>query len=157
MFRKCVGVMKLCIYKRITVKSQSCSQQKFGQLRRQAPGGATACSGLWLSTFFQRAEDVRSKALSMARCCLEEVMGQYSNVQVSKSFSCLLFRLSLSHCWRFDLFRELKLREWYLYKEVLSFSYHSSPLYCNILTFDPAQKCYSNVMHRKEVTHSNGQ
>ena len=29
--------------------------------------------------------------------------------------------------------------------------------YCNILTFDPAQKCYSKVMHRKEVTHSNGQ
>ena len=28
---------------------------------------------------------------------------------------------------------------------------------CNILTFDPAQKCYSTVMHRKEVTHSNGQ
>ena len=29
--------------------------------------------------------------------------------------------------------------------------------YCNILTFDPAQKCYSKVMHRKEVAHSNGQ
>ena len=29
-------------------------------------------------------------------------------------------------------------------------------LYCCILTFDPAQKCYSKVMHRKEVTHSNG-
>ena len=29
--------------------------------------------------------------------------------------------------------------------------------YCNILTLDPAQKCYSKVMHRKEVTHSNGQ
>ena len=29
--------------------------------------------------------------------------------------------------------------------------------YCYILTFDPAQKCYSKVMHRKEVTHSNGQ
>ena len=28
---------------------------------------------------------------------------------------------------------------------------------CNILTFDPAQKCYSKVMHRKELTHSNGQ
>ena len=28
---------------------------------------------------------------------------------------------------------------------------------CNILTFDQAQKCYSKVMHRKEVTHSNGQ
>ena len=28
---------------------------------------------------------------------------------------------------------------------------------CNIFTFDPAQKCYSKVMHRKEVTHSNGQ
>ena len=28
--------------------------------------------------------------------------------------------------------------------------------YCYILTFDPAQKCYSKVMHRKEVTHSNG-
>ena len=28
---------------------------------------------------------------------------------------------------------------------------------CNILTFDPAQKCYSKVMHWKEVTHSNGQ
>ena len=28
---------------------------------------------------------------------------------------------------------------------------------CYILTFDPAQKCYSKVMHRKEVTHSNGQ
>ena len=28
---------------------------------------------------------------------------------------------------------------------------------CNILTFDPAQKCYSKVMHRKEVTHSNSQ
>ena len=26
-----------------------------------------------------------------------------------------------------------------------------------ILTFDPAQKCYSKVIHRKEVTHSNGQ
>ena len=26
--------------------------------------------------------------------------------------------------------------------------------FCYILTFDPAQKCYSNVMHRKEVTHS---
>ena len=28
---------------------------------------------------------------------------------------------------------------------------------CNILTFAPAQKCYSKVIHRKEVTHSNGQ
>ena len=28
---------------------------------------------------------------------------------------------------------------------------------CYILTFDPAQKYYSKVMHRKEVTHSNGQ
>ena len=28
---------------------------------------------------------------------------------------------------------------------------------CYILTFDPAQKCYSKVMHRQEVTHSNGQ
>ena len=28
---------------------------------------------------------------------------------------------------------------------------------CYILTFDPAQKCYSKVIHRKEVTHSNGQ
>ena len=35
----------------------------------------------------------------------------------------------------------------------LSFSYSS----CYVLTFDPAQKCYSKVMHRKEVTHSNGQ
>ena len=25
------------------------------------------------------------------------------------------------------------------------------------LPFDPAQKCYSKVIHRKEVTHSNGQ
>ena len=29
--------------------------------------------------------------------------------------------------------------------------------WCNILTFAPAQKCYSKVIHRKEVTHSNGQ
>ena len=28
---------------------------------------------------------------------------------------------------------------------------------CYILTFDPAQKYYSKVMHRKGVTHSNGQ
>ena len=28
---------------------------------------------------------------------------------------------------------------------------------CYILTFDPVQKCYSKVIHRKEVTHSNGQ
>ena len=28
---------------------------------------------------------------------------------------------------------------------------------CCVLTFDPAQKCYSKVMHRKEVTHSNAQ
>ena len=28
---------------------------------------------------------------------------------------------------------------------------------CYVLTFDPAQKCYSKVMHRKEVTHSNSQ
>ena len=29
--------------------------------------------------------------------------------------------------------------------------------YCYVLTFDPAKKkCYSKVMHRKEVTHSNG-
>ena len=28
---------------------------------------------------------------------------------------------------------------------------------CYILTFDPAQKYYSKVIHRKEVTHSNGQ
>ena len=28
---------------------------------------------------------------------------------------------------------------------------------CYILTFDPAQKCYSKVIHQKEVTHSNGQ
>ena len=44
-----------------------------------------------------------------------------------------------------------------------SHSYSSSPsdetedYKCYILTFDPAQKCYSKVMHRKEVTHSNGQ
>ena len=31
------------------------------------------------------------------------------------------------------------------------------PDYCYILTFDPAQKYYSKVIHRKEVTHSNGQ
>ena len=30
-------------------------------------------------------------------------------------------------------------------------------LECYILTFDPAQKYYSKVIHRKEVTHSNGQ
>ena len=30
-------------------------------------------------------------------------------------------------------------------------------LKCYILTFDPAQKYYSKVIHRKEVTHSNGQ
>ena len=28
---------------------------------------------------------------------------------------------------------------------------------CYILTLAPAQKCYSKVIHRKEVTHSNGQ
>ena len=28
---------------------------------------------------------------------------------------------------------------------------------CYILTLDPAQKCYSKVIHRKEVTRSNGQ
>ena len=28
---------------------------------------------------------------------------------------------------------------------------------CYILTFDPAQKYYSKVIHRKEVTHSKGQ
>ena len=28
---------------------------------------------------------------------------------------------------------------------------------CYILTFNPAQKYYSKVIHRKEVTHSNGQ
>ena len=28
---------------------------------------------------------------------------------------------------------------------------------CYVLTFDPAPKCYSKMMHRKEVTHSNGQ
>ena len=27
---------------------------------------------------------------------------------------------------------------------------------CNILTFEPGQKCHSKVMHRKEVTYSNG-
>ena len=27
--------------------------------------------------------------------------------------------------------------------------------YCYILTLDPAQKYYSKVIHRKEVTHSN--
>ena len=32
-----------------------------------------------------------------------------------------------------------------------------SRVYCYILTFDPAQKYYSKVMHWKEVTHSNGQ
>ena len=30
-------------------------------------------------------------------------------------------------------------------------------IYCYILTFDPAPKYYSKVIHRKEVTHSNGQ
>ena len=29
-------------------------------------------------------------------------------------------------------------------------------LKCYILTFWPGQKCHSKVMHRKEVTHSNG-
>ena len=29
--------------------------------------------------------------------------------------------------------------------------------HCYILTHAPAQKCYSKVIHRKEVTHSNGQ
>ena len=33
----------------------------------------------------------------------------------------------------------------------------SIELICYILTFDPAQKCYSKVIHRKELTHSNGQ
>ena len=28
--------------------------------------------------------------------------------------------------------------------------------FCYILTFWPGQKCHSKVMHRKEVTHSNG-
>ncbi len=28
---------------------------------------------------------------------------------------------------------------------------------CYILTLAPAQKCYSKVIHRKEVTHFNGQ
>ena len=29
--------------------------------------------------------------------------------------------------------------------------------FCYILTLALAQKCYSKVIHRKEVTHSNGQ
>ena len=41
-----------------------------------------------------------------------------------------------------------------VYKVIMIIIYYSL---CNILTFNPAQKCYSKVMHRKEVTHSNGQ
>ena len=34
---------------------------------------------------------------------------------------------------------------------------HKYKSLCYILTLAPAQKCYSKVIHRKEVTHSNGQ
>ena len=44
-----------------------------------------------------------------------------------------------------------------LFSNSLKFMYLFFHLYCNILTFDPAQKCYFKVMHQKEVTHSNGQ
>ena len=33
----------------------------------------------------------------------------------------------------------------------------SGSTHCYILTLAPAQKCYSKVIQRKEVTHSNGQ
>ena len=39
----------------------------------------------------------------------------------------------------------------------LEFEVISAMPLCYILTFDPAQKYYSKVIHRKEVTHSNGQ
>ena len=42
----------------------------------------------------------------------------------------------------------------------LHFFYHTTHTHTHILfvfwTFDPAKKCHSKVMHRKEVTHSNG-
>ena len=40
---------------------------------------------------------------------------------------------------------------------LLSVSWDFLYRYCYILTFDPAQKYYSKVIHQKEVTHSNGQ
>ena len=40
---------------------------------------------------------------------------------------------------------------------LVSYPRHSLGESCYILTFDPGQKYYSKVIHRKEVTHSNGQ
>ena len=39
----------------------------------------------------------------------------------------------------------------------LSLSSKAMVVLCYILTLAPAQKYYSKVIHRKEVTHSNGQ
>ena len=43
------------------------------------------------------------------------------------------------------------------FTKIYLFSTHTDTPICYILTFDPAQKYYSKVIHRKEVTHSNGQ
>ena len=50
--------------------------------------------------------------------------------------------------------------KWGGFRSQLRASYVSSrteELWCYILTFDLAQKYYSKVIHRKEVTNSNGQ
>ena len=41
-------------------------------------------------------------------------------------------------------------------RNINSTQYISNKSKCCILTFWPGQKCHSKVMHRKEVTHSNG-
>ena len=47
---------------------------------------------------------------------------------------------------------------WYTKKDTMSnFFLPIIRILCYILTFDPAQKYYSKVIHQKEVTHSNGQ
>ena len=44
-----------------------------------------------------------------------------------------------------------------VYKHIIYIYIYIYIYICYILTFDPAQKCNSKVIHRKEVTHSNGQ
>ena len=61
------------------------------------------------------------------------------------------------HLWNFFYHIQMCRNICFNILNVLRFISLNKKKLCYILTFDPAQKYYSKVIHRKEVTHSNGQ
>ena len=55
-----------------------------------------------------------------------------------------------------NAFISVSLRPWVRYQSIIYIYIYIYIYICCILTFWPGQKCHSKMIHRKEVTHSNG-